>query len=377
MTDTDDLVIYSDMQKQAAKDVANRSHTGIIIYLIIWFAIIIPAKLHITAPKECLALTILFICLALGRFTLVKNFDLIYSKSPLAWKVSFYPFIIISALAWGIFCAASLVSPIFHSVSLLAMITTAGLAGGGSTSLAPDRSLTLALITSFLFPTGITALFFSYELHTSIGFMFVVYWLGMYFITKAQHNEYWLNLRSSFLIKEYAAELKQLSTVDALTGLKNRRYFDDALGKAIKNSTREKSPLALFIIDIDHFKTVNDSYGHLTGDEYLRRLARLLSKVVKRETDTVARFGGEEFAIILPGINAKDAITIAEKIRKETEKMQYFCPNGEVHFTVSVGISCKTHSQTISELDLIEAADKALYQAKTSGRNQVKLGRTE
>lgn len=374
MTDTDDTAVGTNMQRQAAKDVATRSRTGTFIYLILWVAITLTTQLHVAAPIECLNLTIFFIILALARFILIKKFDQIYAKSPFIWRLSFCPLIILSALGWGSFCAYSLITPLFNSFSLLAIITTAGLAGGGSSSLAPDRSLTLALITSFILPTILSSLFFSYDLHVSIGFMFSVYWFGMFFITKAQHDEYWTNLKSSFLIKKYAAELEQLSTVDALTGLKNRRYFDDALGKALKNSTREKSPLTLFLIDIDYFKAVNDSYGHLTGDEYLRRLAQMLSKMVQRETDTVARFGGEEFAVILPSLNLEEAIPIAEKIRSGAENLQYCCPNGTVQLTVSIGISCKTHDQNTSELDLIEIADKALYQAKKNGRNQVRIG---
>jgi diguanylate cyclase (GGDEF)-like protein len=162
-------------------------------------------------------------------------------------------------------------------------------------------------------------------------------------------------------------KLEELATTDALTGLKNRRKFDTEIDTEWRRAARGKTPVALLMIDADHFKSYNDNYGHQAGDQVLVGIAICISDSVKRAGDCAARFGGEEFAVLLPGTSATDAYAVAENIRR---KVELWSEDPQVTTTVSIGVASMTPSGGLDWCDLIAAADKALYAAKANGRNQ-------
>ena len=161
-------------------------------------------------------------------------------------------------------------------------------------------------------------------------------------------------------------KLEELATTDALTGLKNRRKFDSEIDAEWRRAARHKTPVALLMIDADHFKSYNDTYGHQAGDQVLVGIAICISDSVRRAGDCAARYGGEEFAVLLPGISAADALAVAENIRR---KVELWSEDPQVT-TVSVGIASMIPVAGLDWSHLVEAADKALYAAKANGRNQ-------
>ena len=160
--------------------------------------------------------------------------------------------------------------------------------------------------------------------------------------------------------------LEELATTDALTGLKNRRKFDATIDAEWRRAARQKMPLALLMIDADHFKSYNDSYGHQAGDEILVGIAICISDSVQRAGDCAARYGGEEFAVLLPGMTSAEALAIAEKIRLKVER---WSEDPRVT-TVSIGVASLIPVITVDCSELVRAADKALYTAKDDGRNR-------
>lgn len=168
-------------------------------------------------------------------------------------------------------------------------------------------------------------------------------------------------------------ELGRLSTTDPLTGAHNRRYFDDVLAKEVERSQRTHTPLALAMVDIDHFKRVNDTLGHVAGDECLRLVAAALRRTVGRATDLVARFGGEEFALVLPGTAAEQALEVAERVRSAIEALVFEHGGQRTLVTVSLGVVAKVTQPGQSVESFIAEADAALYAAKAAGRNRVVL----
>jgi diguanylate cyclase (GGDEF)-like protein len=160
-------------------------------------------------------------------------------------------------------------------------------------------------------------------------------------------------------------KLEEMATTDALTGLKNRRKFDTEMDAEWRRAARNKTPVALLMIDADHFKTYNDTYGHQAGDQVLVGIAICISDSVRRAGDCPARFGGEEFAVLLPGISATDALGVAENIRRKVEHW-----SEDLVTTVSVGVASMIPVAGLDWSHLVEAADKALYAAKANGRNQ-------
>ncbi len=167
-------------------------------------------------------------------------------------------------------------------------------------------------------------------------------------------------------------ELARLSLQDGLTGLANRRRLDETLDLEIRRAQRDHSALSLLLTDVDFFKKYNDTYGHLAGDECLRRVAGALERCARRPADLAARYGGEEFAIVLPDTPEEGACKVAEDIRSAVSdlEIQHLRSDVAPHVTLSLGIATVRASQSTSPSEMIQRADAALYAAKRSGRNR-------
>ncbi|MFH0996752.1 MAG: diguanylate cyclase [Pseudomonadota bacterium] len=170
-------------------------------------------------------------------------------------------------------------------------------------------------------------------------------------------------------------DLHLLATLDGLTGVANRRRFDEFISLEWGRMRREQAPLSLILCDIDFFKLYNDTYGHQAGDDCLRAVARAIGKSVNRPADLVARYGGEEFAVVLSNTDAGGAVTIAESIRREVEALSitHHQPSGGRRLTISCGISSMIPAEESAFDSLIALADKGLYEAKNQGRNRIIL----
>lgn len=169
---------------------------------------------------------------------------------------------------------------------------------------------------------------------------------------------------------ELARKLEKLATTDALTGLANRRRFDDHFQAEVARAARSGEPLTLLVCDVDHFKRYNDSYGHQQGDRCLIEIARALDSVVRRPADLAVRHGGEEFALVLPDTSQEGAVKIAERLRTAVRALaiDHAENDGRGIVTVSAGIATVTGAWTVDEI--FGLADKALYQAKDAGRDR-------
>jgi PAS domain S-box-containing protein len=205
--------------------------------------------------------------------------------------------------------------------------------------------------------------------------------------------------------KQLQEEVKRLSITDEITGLFNRRYFNQNLPKEIKNAERWRSSLSLIMIDIDDFKNYNDTYHHLKGDELLKEMAHVISQNIRKERngdwcsrfedngssigDWASRFGGDEFAIILPGADAKDAIKVGDRIRKVFSELTFNPKGTPVYKSISLGIAHCSYSEKEKKgnvaykkgttnyekvaTDLTKLADAALFKAKSTGKNAIEI----
>jgi diguanylate cyclase (GGDEF)-like protein len=161
-------------------------------------------------------------------------------------------------------------------------------------------------------------------------------------------------------------KLEELATTDALTGLRNRRKFDAAIDGEWQRALRYRTPVSLLMIDADHFKAYNDTFGHQAGDQVLVGIAICISDSILRAGDCAVRYGGEEFAVLLPGLSATEALAVAETIRRKVEGWS----DEATPCTVSIGIASITPAAGLDWPPFVEAADKALYAAKAAGRNR-------
>jgi diguanylate cyclase (GGDEF)-like protein len=176
-------------------------------------------------------------------------------------------------------------------------------------------------------------------------------------------------LRVTHLLEEANRKLQRLSALDALTGIANRRTFEDFLARAWRHGQRRSSPVAVIMIDIDHFKQYNDAKGHLEGDECLKKVALALNQVVHRPTDLVARYGGEEFAAVLDETDVRGAVVVAESMQQAIHRLAL---SGD-GVTLSLGVAAATPGVGTSAGPLVAAADRALYQAKHRGRDRLEI----
>ncbi len=216
---------------------------------------------------------------------------------------------------------------------------------------------------------------FAITLHSSQA----VYWiLCLTVIVVAvlgyQFSSLWLMTLTEAKEKD-VRNAERLAGIDALTEIPNRRQFDDVINKEWRRAQRTGEPVGLIMMDIDHFKGFNDFYGHPTGDECLKKVAQTLTHSLERTSDFVVRYGGEEFAAILPGTSETSAIRIAEKIRANIESQNIPNAASEIsdHVTLSLGVALLIPAKETFPRNLIEIADKALYQAKKNGRNRVEF----
>ncbi|WP_457593456.1 GGDEF domain-containing protein [Hydrogenimonas sp.] len=177
-------------------------------------------------------------------------------------------------------------------------------------------------------------------------------------------------IRAEEALKYANKMLEKLSTLDSLTGLYNRRIFEQNFKKLWKTALRERQPISMILCDIDHFKKINDTYGHQAGDRCLKEFADILQKCISRPMDMVARYGGEEFIFLLPDTPLLGAVTIANEIQLQLSRRNEN-PETEIKMTTSIGVSCVIPRDKKESAALLQEADRALYQAKRKGRNRI------
>ncbi len=219
------------------------------------------------------------------------------------------------------------------------------------------KSATDMLINPVLGPFGI--------LEITLGIMVVTLIFGLFFAMPMLRK----NHHQSLELTDRAAELEVAVVTDPLTGLYNRRYFEDALNEYLSEFNSIDAPLAVLALDLDHFKSVNDTYGHDAGDIVLRKLSDRLKKLT-REHDVVARTGGEEFCIVAPFSNEEQIRPFAERICRMVAEMKVDIGSVIIRPTISIGVASTSDGQkTLAEL--MKVSDQRLYQAKEQGRNRV------
>jgi diguanylate cyclase (GGDEF)-like protein len=189
-------------------------------------------------------------------------------------------------------------------------------------------------------------------------------------VTQVRH------IKRGELLQQQRSELQAIAWTDALTGMANRRFLDYAMRRAWRSEMHAKRSMAILMIDIDHFKLLNDRYGHPVGDGCLREVARSLQRALMRPDDVLARYGGEEFIVLLRDSPAAAAQSVAERLRTAVQNLRIDnAGSPERVVTVSIGVATAELTSDAAAARMVEDADRALYEAKCAGRNQVKLAK--
>ena len=273
------------------------------------------------------------------------------------------------ALVWGMGCAEVVVQEDEIRTRFLMVVCTVGLCSGGMLAYNPCIVLTLLYNLFLLAPMAVYTL--TQTSDYPLGGMVVVASAYLLLAAHGASKAYWAGIENERLLEEKSRELKRMGLRDGLTGLNNRKCFDGKLAFEWKRAVRNSSPLSLLMCDIDHFKQVNDQYGHLAGDAFLQMTARLMENVFRRETDIVARYGGEEFVVLMPDTSLDLARAKAEELRGCLEEASLKYEGQLIRTTLSIGAAGTAMAMGGNAESLLSVADQCLYDAKANGRNQV------
>lgn len=350
-------------------DLKKRSTLGIFFYLLVPFCIFFTDGYFGRHQKISLIFLSIFTSICLFRFIhlyisrrAAPRFAAINTKI-------FIGSVILTALTWGAGAAFFLVQAGESKAKLIMTICTAGFGSGGVVSFMPERRLAIIYNLLMILP-AVLALFWKGQ-GFSLGVALLFYSAYLFLITLRGNDEYWTALENEYLLERKTEELKLESRIDALTGLFNRRHFDELYHLAFGLCARRKTPITLMICDIDCFKKINDTFGHLAGDAYLKYLANRLKEVFQRETDVVARYGGEEFVVLLPDEALETARQLAETFRNVVAGATLVFEGQHIQTTISIGIASWVPMPGQHPDSLLGRADSALYIAKNGGRNRV------
>lgn len=283
----------------------------------------------------------------------------------LVWEKPYFVTLLISSLVWGVGGVAIMpLDSVAHQIAIFYFMI--GMSGGAIFLYSAHRTMVLAATASLLMPT--TGWFFIQGDLLSVGLAVgsVVFYLTAMRATKVLSVTLDQNFMLNHELKKSKESAERLARIDVLTGLYNRRAFYEQAEVMNSYAERHKKTLAIIIMDLDHFKVINDTHGHAAGDAALVHIGMLLQELT-RKSDVCARIGGEEFGILLVSTNMLDASILAEKLRQEIEDSPVVFENKSLSITASFGVAG-------DELDfdtLFKCADAAMYQAKKAGRNQV------
>jgi len=355
--------------KRVVQDLKSRSTFGIFFYIILSFVVVFAAKLYETHLffSICFLLSISGICLF--RLIHLKISPKMGERYETLNKNIFFASVIITALIWGAVFALTMLLNREYVPQMLMNVLICGLCAGGVVAFVPDMRLSIIFNISILMPAVIVIL--ATGVNVPLAVMIILFSIYMGLIAYRGNGEYWNALENEYLLEIKSREMTRLSNTDVLTGLYNRRYFDNEFERELKRSGRSSNMLSVIMLDIDDFKVINDTFGHQVGDEYLKKAAQILISVFKRESDIVARYGGEEFIVLLPGMNADHARQLAEDLQDKIKAMTIDHQGNKVGATISSGIICCVPDvNTISD-SIISGADQALYMAKQEGRDRV------
>jgi len=361
------------LEKQRNKDLTARMRSGILFYPIVW-AVLGCGILLQTPTRSMLGLVLAVFTLEV-LLTMVRFRLLLLALKPKPRHLQRAPHyndlgVVLSSTTWSIVLVSSLLDTPLKEHFPLILTGTLALSSGALINLAIRKQTVRNFLLTMFVPTIVVALCNQSIHQQGLGLMLVLYMIALYTLSRLPRGEYERAVLSTIRLREQAQQLTELSNNDALTGLRNRRYFEQALQQECKRASRMHYPVSLLIMDIDFFKTINDRFGHMVGDQCLRHSAQLIASGFLRSQDTVARIGGEEFAVILPGMQQEEASALAENLRALISATPFHSEgNSPCTVTVSIGGSCAYDADSQSPASLMKHADQALYRSKEGGRN--------
>ena len=346
-------------------DIDQRTLNGTYIYFLAWILIGGSTGFHKIDPVFFWSTSV--VLLVAGIFRL--GCHLYFRKNQQAstkWRTILqYVNVLIPTTVYSVIFAMTLYSDVFEPLFLYILMAIFAFLSAGGSIFAPRKELSITYIAVLTIPAFFAALITDNDKLLE-AMLLALYSLYMIVQASRLHGEYLTLIQQQF-------QLQQLNQLDGLSGIANRRCFDHTLVHFWKTHIRTQAQLSLLLIDIDHFKQVNDTYGHAAGDEVIIEVANVLKATCKRETDLVSRIGGEEFGVLIATNDITQVREMAEKIRRKIESSSLEHDGQLINFTISIGISSTVPDLNKNTSDFFKVADRCLYKAKENGRNRIEF----
>gem|GEM_PF-614668 len=356
--------------KRSDLDFNKRSFPGILFYPLAWIMLVLASKLHLTEPVFCWLMALSFFLVSAARFVLSKISEQAYLNRPNTWRYAYIAVLFSHATLWSFLCFMANYNPVFQDIQATVNILTAGLASAAASPLSCKYRVTQGYICIMLLPTNVFLATSESAWPLAIIMLFFLVYLLL--VCHHSHKDYVRNFNIEWSLQEKQEELRTFSQTDFLTKTYNRVFFNECIAQQWFLAQRNQSDIALLMIDLDNFKVINDQYGHLFGDECLIHAANIIREIVRRKSDMLVRFGGEEFVVVLPQTDIQAATTIAEHIRSDMCAEPFELDSTTTVLTASIGV-CAVCPVGDDYKVLLQQADNALYKAKRGGRNRVEI----
>lgn len=363
----------AELGKRALLDVSARTIRGVFAYALGWLLVCQGGDFFQEHRAFVLWNLAGLSLIGVFRFTLHRRFRH-YLDHNFSVSVAVFRFLVMcNGLHWGILLAIGMtwreaedIRPFITPVSIALMMA-------GTIVMAIERVVALAFPVAVMVPAMVAMMF---DIN-STNAVFVAAAAGFlayaWAISRVLSADYWDAQRARFLLEDRARELEQVSLTDALTRIPNRLFLDRRLPVAWLEARRQQYPLALALIDLDHFKRINDTHGHPVGDRCLQEVATALRDELLRPSDMVARYGGEEFIVVMPDTDEAGAMAVAQRMRERVKATIVHHQGLSIRLSCSVGLCVTVPRSADGAEQLVQHADEALYRSKSMGRDRVTM----
>lgn len=349
-------------RNQALIDTTSRVMGAMYVYVALWLVITLVTGMHRAHAQLVWGTTIWLGLIAATRALVANQLHKLLDHSPaLAHRLT-VGLVLVNGLTWGLLTAASVYIPSLEPIRTAMLLVSVGLSSGGTVAMAINPTLKMWFPVSVIAPVAVATVSHASDGNIMLASLMVVYTVYIMHAARTVSQDYW-RAQAAFHALEHA------SLTDPLTQVPNRLHFERQYQLEWRRACRLNTRLAVMIVDLDHFKLVNDEHGHPAGDTVLQEAAKAMTEAIMRPCDVLARYGGEEFIVLLPDITEEGVLVVAERLRTQVESLAITLPSGAIRVTCSVGYACVIPGHELDTDDLIRQADEALYHAKVGGRN--------
>ncbi|MBE1300963.1 MAG: diguanylate cyclase [Alteromonadaceae bacterium] len=361
----------SDFHRRSHFDFIKRALPGIYLYIAAWPILFLWTGFHEKHPFISGIFGFGFISISLLRLMHTQMTESHYDDNRFAWQYGLYILVLAHAGFWGALFYFANFDPRFAVIVTPVNLVIAGIASASMISLIPIYWLAQVYVALLLVPTGVASAFTNGMWQLCL--IILIYWLYLIFIGRRFHKEYVRAFEIEKALFTKTVELEQQSITDRLTKAFNRLHFDQYLQEQWHKAVNEQQGISLLILDVDHFKKINDQFGHLVGDHCLQHATHLISQCAEKLKAPVFRYGGEEFVVLVNSEHSASVEQLTENILNAFRETPY--QEGQIHhpMTISIGVCQLIASTKLTVETLLKEADDALYLAKQRGRNRAEF----